>query len=68
MSEWMPIETAPHDNNQWILVYETKSGKTYTAIFDTHPLDVDDEMGLVWTDGHIELTPTHWMPLPEPPQ
>jgi len=65
--QWMPIETAPHDKATWVIVVE-KDGDTHIAIFDNHPLYTeDDEMGMCWTDGHMELRPTHWMPLPNPP-
>ena len=64
--QWQPIDTAPIDKT-WCLVYEEESGEIYIAIFGNHPLDVEDNMGNVWTDGHMSLRPTHWAPLPEPP-
>ncbi len=64
---WMPIETAPHDQSTWVIVVE-KDGDTHIAIYDTHPLDPSgEEMDLCWTDVHMEVNPTHWMPLPIPP-
>jgi hypothetical protein len=27
-----------------------------------------DPLSLRWTNGDHQLTPTHWMPLPEPPK
>ncbi len=62
---WMPIETAPHDNATWVLVWD--GDQIDIAIFGRHPLDVQEEMALCWTDGGRELNPTHWMPLPDPP-
>ena len=61
----MPIETAPHDNATWVLVWD--GDQIDIAIFGRHPLDVQEEMALCWTDGGRELNPTHWMPLPDPP-
>ena len=62
---WMPIETAPHDNATWVLVCD--GDQIDIAIFGRHPLDVQEEMEFCWTDGERELYPTHWMPLPNPP-
>jgi hypothetical protein len=64
---WHPIETAPHDNN-WVLGYDANDGETGMIIFNrAHSLD-DDGRECHWTDGMREWTPTHWMPLPEPPK
>ena len=62
---WMSIDTAPHDNATWVLVWD--GDQIDIAIFGRHPLDVQEEMALCWTDGGRELNPTHWMPLPDPP-
>lgn len=62
---WLPIETAPHDDATWVLVWD--GNQIDIAIFGRHPLDVQEEMALCWTDGGRELRPTHWMPLPNPP-
>ncbi len=62
---WMPIDTAPHDNATWVLVWD--GDQIDIAIFGRHPLDVQEEMALCWTDGDRELNPTYWMPLPDPP-
>jgi len=58
-ANWQPIETAPKDG-RWILVAR------------------DDMQGVVWwnkNSDHWALAPlsyfdrpTHWMPLPQPPQ
>lgn len=54
--EWQPIETAPRDGT-WILVYV--NGTVTNAFF---------YLGH-WDDGDYfsRMEPTHWMPLPEPP-
>lgn len=58
MTKWQPIETAPKDAHE-ILVYE------------------DGEMSITYWNKYAECwdydvvcdsKPTHWMPLPEPPE
>jgi hypothetical protein len=64
---WRPIETALYDHT-WVLGYDANDGETGMIIFDrAHILD-DDGRECHWTDGMREWTPTHWMPLPEPPK
>jgi hypothetical protein len=68
MNEWQPIDTAPRD------------GRTIIAYRPTDPPHIE---GMYWAnyekdngawhwsyDGESSLTipPSHWMPLPEPPQ
>lgn len=76
MAEWQPIETAPHGEHRRVLLFcpgpwrdPTETGVTVgsrlsdnsgwwlTAIFASGSLRDDDHRA-----------PTHWMPLPEPPQ
>jgi hypothetical protein len=58
---WMPIETAPRDGRE-VLIY---SGAVDVALF---------EYGQWWSSGCDEygndrrVYPTHWMPLPPPPE
>lgn len=69
MNEWKPIETAPKDTLDNILV--SNGDRVFVAWYD----DVDDQDSY-WSDatvgdrydGRIIPQPTHWMPLPEPPQ
>lgn len=71
MTEWQPIETAPKDGTV-ILAYRKDAG-----IFEAHyvsPAEMiaSDDEKLAWftTDGE-DLTndlPTHWQPLPKPPE
>jgi Protein of unknown function (DUF551) len=74
MSDWQPIETAPKDGTS-ILVYGRPNdidGLVYFRGPSTHSAawdEIDDAFcltGGTWTGPFIE--PTHWMPLPEPPQ
>ena len=52
---WQPIETAPRDGTR-VLVYERD------AALGAISLNWVDQDG--WWLGH----PTHWMPLPTPPE
>ena len=67
MGEWQPIETAPKDSTYYFVsVKSDVSGRWDVAIGRF------GEDGFYFKDG-CELdgwnwTPTHWMPLPEPPK
>lgn len=61
--EWQPIETAPTDKE--ILGFQATPGDHENRMsicwaYVMHP-------NVVWL-GHGGLMPTHWMPLPAPPQ
>lgn len=65
MSEWQPIETAPRDGTE-ILCCECVeifigfwSGNNVDGYWDSY------EEGAHYIDSY---SPTHWMPLPEPPK
>lgn len=75
MSEWQDIETAPKDGTA-VLVYATRDGWTDGArivcarfgglgprwsIYGCGPIGRSEQ----WLDV---CNPTHWMPLPPPPQ
>lgn len=72
--QWQPIETAPKDGTRVLLYANLRR-----ASLSGHDLDKDygywivlgsweAEYGL-WVDGsQCNPLPTHWMPLPEPPQ
>lgn len=60
---WQPIETAPRD--RWILVWRQDSD-----VRDAAWVRFGDLKGC-WTEGTGGMLlpePTHWLPLPEPPQ
>jgi hypothetical protein len=80
MTEWQPIETAPKDGT-WVLLCGGKI--TYGWDSESYPPSVvgqwarpDSDIGyrddwqFAWYDsgcyGYYE-SPTHWMPLPNPP-
>jgi hypothetical protein len=60
---WQPIETAPRDGT-YVLGY----GPHETRGFYIDAIHHYQELGwtVKWMSGYGE--PTHWMPLPEPPQ
>ena len=67
MNEWQPIETAPRDGTE-ILLFDADTDPTiYVGGYDYD--------GRYWFYSELlaqdvvgEATPTHWMPLPEPPK
>lgn len=64
---WQPIETAPKDGTP-ILTFAPVTGADYILIGAWIPEDEpgETEDGGTWRDDGE--TPTHWMPLPEPPE
>lgn len=64
--KWLPIESAPEDDA--VLIYTT-SGWIDTAYYVA-----DEDTGeRIWEwfgagKIHPKHTPTHWMPLPDPPE
>lgn len=59
--EWQPIETAPRDGTRILVFYPVLDGHIFTAGFEFGTWQSG-----IW-DGRREQ-PTHWMPLPEPPE
>lgn len=66
--QWQPIETAPHDNAAK-LVWCPERQNTYIAVWQIGIYeDFEPGWGHFGTSGEwLRETPTHWMPLPEPP-
>lgn len=66
MTEWQPIETAPQDV-EWIntILVSRARGKRATM-----PAVFDGERWMAVTIARLipYSDPTHWMPLPEPPE
>jgi len=62
MSEWQPISTAPRGTDNEFLGWDGKvMDKTWEG------WDVEDEPTYVRSDW-VSWQPTHWMPLPAPPE
>jgi hypothetical protein len=62
MMEWQPIETAPKDGTE-ILVLTTK----YNVVFQSH-WDHGWEIRNEQFEYIGDISPSYWMPLPEPPK
>lgn len=62
MSEWQPISTAPKDGTI-ILLYIPRA-----FTYPTKPGYWWKQHGYWRAYGPDAIRPTHWMPLPEPPQ
>ncbi len=56
--EWKPIETCPKD--KWVIAY----------LYPYEPFIAKLDQSHGWVDEreHGIYSPTHWMPLPEPPK
>jgi hypothetical protein len=62
--EWRPIETAPKDGTQ-ILVYLGKHYGINIVVVFWQP---DGERWMMTAAQPLEVSATHWQPLPEPPK
>lgn len=65
MSDWQPIETDPRDG-EVILIFTPRTFPQVTAAeyHDGLALEHWQAVGHRW---HYPDEPTHWMPLPQPP-
>ena len=59
---WQPIETAPKDSTEILLFSEG-----WGVWVDKWTKIDDEEMWLMCDQWENPVEPTHWMPLPEPP-
>lgn len=75
MSEWQPIETAPLENGFQAIVYDPSPfvgvtmGRftTFTAV-SGRPYSYWKDVTDADNDGsYSDISPTHWMLLPDPP-
>lgn len=57
---WRPIDSAPKDGT-WILA---NCGYPLPDVLCWGHYDLPD----AWSDGERAYSPTHWMPIPEPPK
>lgn len=58
--EWQPIETAPRDGTRVLLAGEGLVRECRWCY--------GDWQDPVYGEWFFETTPTHWVPLPEPPK
>jgi hypothetical protein len=71
--EWQPIETAPKDGTYLLL--NTRYSEIVIGWFGKD-LNIENYNGWLYGDGdgystgyyYNPINPTHWMPLPKPPQ
>lgn len=68
MSKWRKITTAPKDKP--ILVYSQSIGCVIALyrLQQSPPHDGYTQWAVLWDGTYLARTPTHWMPLPEPPE
>lgn len=59
---WQPIETAPQDGSEIFVCFPRQFGGWVMFTATAYP----PPHGVKASTGHF-ATPTHWMPLPEPP-
>tara|TARA_Y100000310_G_scaffold63233_1_gene58530 strand:- start:2296 stop:2508 length:213 start_codon:yes stop_codon:yes gene_type:complete len=68
--KWQPIDTAPKDGTE-ILVYgrsKKERWQMFTVVFWQYNCWTLTETGGYAEDSDPSLDPTHWMPLPDPPE
>lgn len=67
MSDWQPIETAPTDGTEFDVWVPSDAGG-----YRVTNLHLRGDRGYLWDQGlsiaRIARWPTHWMPLPAPPE
>jgi hypothetical protein len=64
MSEWQPIETAPSDGSRVLAYHPRREGNDRIKI---RGADGEWWRRLALESSH-HSGPTHWMPIPQPPQ
>jgi hypothetical protein len=67
---WQPIETAPKDEDYLLLLFNgrtTVGGWTPKRTLSSGRHTWERPAGW-WTQDDSGHSPTHWMPLPEPPK
>jgi len=68
---WQPIESAPKDGSL-VILYSPAEEQVCVGVFDHsiwHCACKDQpDLGEFGFHGFIDVTPSHWMPLPEPPK
>lgn len=69
--EWRPIETAPKDGSSVVIYGDIDASEAIPdyAVCSWEPAAIGQPAGWV-LDGHesVMFVPTHWMPLPSPPE
>ena len=77
LTSWNPIETAPKDGTDVLVMYMNIDTQIVHNAFWLSDEGCNDNIVGWWTYEHSEasrillddwMTPTHWMPLPTPPE
>ncbi len=73
MTEWQPIETAPKDGTRVRLAHSLDpQSLTMNSKFGTYGMFQEDKWvcnnAFVCVDHIMRWEPTHWMPIPAPPE
>lgn len=63
VTEWQPIETAPKDGREILLF--ARGNRDFIGVGQWAKGNLPETYGWFWS---FAIRPTHWMPLPEPPQ
>jgi len=63
MSEWISVEDRLPDEDEICLAYPTLTGKVYPVWYFAK-----QGWRTIRFSGEVGQEPTHWMPLPEPPE
>lgn len=67
MSDWRPIETAPKDGTRLLGYYPQNEDYIRVGVIQwMKPRGYDYHW--TWDGSWMPDDPTHWQPLPEPPQ
>lgn len=66
--EWQPIETAPKDDETLVLLWAAPAPASHDGGMDVGWWYYPKERWNAQHGGSLNFRPTHWMPLPEPPQ
>jgi hypothetical protein len=65
---WRPIETAPKDGT-CVIVYRPNGGSTaYGGRVGADTFGTVESYPNSWAHSTMDAPPTHWMPLPDPPE
>ena len=67
MSEWKPIETAPKDGTEILLVHRADGKSIRRHRYGVGCYSAMNGGSILWDWGWT-IPPTHWMPLPSPPE
>ena len=66
-AKWQPIETAPRDGTMFLGFIDNK-GEDFNEMLVMFCKHAREPFWTTHSDDHIGMNPTHWMPLPTPPE